>query len=137
MRKIRRKLILISLVLVVISFAAIVLDPSSEIPSIQLFIESKTIVFFSKKISDLLLGLLVIVFFAASIAFYIYSWKGNKKAINFICIAYLSNFLMIALQWKPAMQYELVSFLIQMAYVIDGLILGTFLNFCESENNIS
>ena len=137
MEKTRKFSVIAGLLLLLAMVVANFFDPYPVMPFIEEFTENEKIInfpiayFSTASIIILSTGLIAIILF------YFYSWKGNRKAILFLTIFYACDLTLMLIEWKPAVNLEIVNFLTNLNALTDGVIVCTFFSSTEPKGEQS
>ena len=134
MEKIRKLSVIAGLLLLVAMIAANLYDPYPAIPFIAEFTENERTINFPIAYFSTVSTILSLVLLVSIILFYFFSWKGNRKAIAFLVACYACDLALMVLEWKPAVNLELVNFLTNLNALTDGVILCTFFSDDEPQD---
>jgi cytochrome c biogenesis factor len=127
MEKIRKLSVITGLLLLVAMVVVTLFDPYPVIPFIQEFMENEKTVNFPIAYFSTAFAILSSILLISIILFYFYSWKGNRKAVAFFAICYACDLVLMVIEWKPAVNLELVNFLTNLNAFTDGVIVCTFI----------
>ncbi len=131
MEKVRKLSVIAGLLLLIAMVLATLFDPYPVIPFIQEFTENERTINFPIAYFPIALAILSSLLLISIILFYFYSWKGNRKAIAFLVTCYACDLALMVIEWKPAVNLELVNFLTNLNALTDGVIACTLITSDE------
>ena len=137
MEKIRKISVIAGLLLLIAMVVATLFDPYPVIPFIAEFTENERTINFPIAYFSIAVTILSSALLISIILFYFYSWKGNRKAVLFLAICYACDLALMVIEWKPAVNLELVNFLTNLNALTDGVIVCTFFSSGEPKGEQS